>query len=332
MSLKVETTAHPNIALIKYWGKENEKEITPMNGSLSVTLDLGTTVTTAAFSDVTEFSLNGEKSSITPRLETAISFFKGYTEKEFSVSSTNNFPTAAGCASSASGAAAFVGALAALVGETESPIEYWKERNVDLSVIARKVSGSGCRSMFGGFVEWVPGSPEESCAKQVRDENYWKDFRAVSVIVQSRVKKVSSTQGMQHVAKTVPWFQWRAKEIVPGRIESAKRLISERNFESLGEIIMRESNELHANCAAALPPIYYMTDESRVLVNAVHELNAEAGRVIAAYSLDAGANPFIFTLESEVEKVKQKMLGFDFVIPEAVKVGRPCEGVSCKFI
>ena len=332
MSLKVETTAHSNIALIKYWGKSDEREITPLNGSLSVTLDLGTTVTTASYSTTPEFFLNGEKSDITSRLETAVNFFQKYTDKSFSVSSTNNFPTAAGCASSASGAAAFVGALASLVGETENPIEYWRERNVDLSILARRVSGSGCRSLFGGFVEWIPGTPEESCARQVRDETYWKDFCALSVIIQSRTKKVSSTQGMQHVAKTVPWFMWRAKEVVPARIENAKKLIGERNFEGLSEIIMRESNELHANCAAALPPIYYMTDESRMIIGAVHDLNAEAGRVIAAYSLDAGANPFIFTLESELERVKERMLSFDFVVPEAVRVGRPCEGIKCKFV
>ena len=33
------TRAHTNIALIKYWGKENKELFIPMNSSLSLTLE-----------------------------------------------------------------------------------------------------------------------------------------------------------------------------------------------------------------------------------------------------------------------------------------------------
>ncbi|MGO3727435.1 MAG: diphosphomevalonate decarboxylase, partial [Enterococcus viikkiensis] len=43
--------AYTNIALIKYWGKENQELIIPMNNSLSLTLDAFYTETTVTFSE-----------------------------------------------------------------------------------------------------------------------------------------------------------------------------------------------------------------------------------------------------------------------------------------
>ena len=41
--------ANTNIALIKYWGKRNEKLFLPMNSSLSITLNEFYTITTVEF-------------------------------------------------------------------------------------------------------------------------------------------------------------------------------------------------------------------------------------------------------------------------------------------
>ncbi len=43
--------AYTNIALIKYWGKENQELIIPMNNSLSLTLDAFYTETHVTFSE-----------------------------------------------------------------------------------------------------------------------------------------------------------------------------------------------------------------------------------------------------------------------------------------
>ena len=326
-------TAHPNIALVKYWGKEKVDEITPIHGSLSLTLSFGTTKTIAKFSTdgKNHFTLNGEKAELTKRLLSAISFFDNNGTLFFDISSENDFPTAAGCASSASGAAAFVGALASLVGKTNDPIKYWSEKGIDLSIIARKVSGSGCRSVYGGFVEWIPGEPSESIAKQVKDEHYWDDIVVFSVILCEKKKAVLSTPGMQQTVATVPWIHYRAKEVVPGRINDAKKFIEEKNFDGLADIIMRDSNELHANCLATYPPIKYLNDMSYKVIDAIHILNNNEKRNVAAYTFDAGPNPFIFTTKKDADLVFGTISSIDGLKVIGSKRACAAEGITAEY-
>ena len=68
------------------------------------------------------------------------------TDWKVHVNSENNFPTAAGLASSAAGYACLVYALCQMYGVTG-----------DISGLARQGSGSACRSVDGGFVRWRMG-------------------------------------------------------------------------------------------------------------------------------------------------------------------------------
>ena len=56
----------------------------------------------------------------------------------------------------------------------------------NVSDIARQGSGSACRSMYGGFVEWLDGecsSGSDSIAQQVVDEDYWPEMRILILVV-----------------------------------------------------------------------------------------------------------------------------------------------------
>ena len=66
------------------------------------------------------------------------------------VTSENNFATASGLASSSSGLSCLSYALAKLLGVQES-------YEGEYSKFARLGSGSACRSLYGGFVEWNRG-------------------------------------------------------------------------------------------------------------------------------------------------------------------------------
>ncbi|KAK9912030.1 hypothetical protein M0R45_035904 [Rubus argutus] len=66
------------------------------------------------------------------------------------IASYNNFPTAAGLASSAAGFACLVFALGKLMNVNED------QSQLSLS----QGSGSACRSLYGGFVKWIMGKDE----------------------------------------------------------------------------------------------------------------------------------------------------------------------------
>lgn len=223
--------------------------------------------------------------------------------------SENNFPTAAGLASSAAGFAALVRAIADLYELPDSPSE--------LSLIARQGSGSACRSLFGGYVAWRMGSKEDgsdSLADLVAEASHWPEMRALILVVSAAKKGVSSTSGMQQTVATSGLFKQRVTEVVPKNMDLMEKAIKDKDFELFGEVTMRDSNSFHASCADTYPPIFYMNDVSRAAVRAVEKINEAAGRTVAAYTFDAGPNCVVYYLEKDEAAVVgtfYKLLGSD---------------------
>ncbi|KAG8562554.1 hypothetical protein GDO81_015724 [Engystomops pustulosus] len=312
---KVTCTAPVNIAVIKYWGKRNEELILPINSSLSVTLhqdQLKTTTTVAANRDFPEdrIWLNGKEDNINhPRLQSCLREIRRLARKRRSsgddniskilnykvhICSVNNFPTAAGLASSAAGYACLVYSLARLYGVEG-----------ELSEIARQGSGSACRSMYGGFVQWIMGEREDgkdSLAQQVEPENHWPELRILILVASAEKKHVGSTAGMQTSVKTSPLLKHRAESVVPGRMEEMIEAIKKKDFEAFGQLTMKDSNQFHATCLDTYPPIFYLNQVSQRIIGLVHRYNAYYGTTKIAYSFDAGPNAVIFTLDPTVNE------------------------------
>jgi mevalonate pyrophosphate decarboxylase len=66
------------------------------------------------------------------------------------------------------------------------------------------------------------------------------------------------------------------------------------------------------------------------VIEAVHELNNRSGRVIAAYSFDAGPNPFIFALEQDVPVVKNHLGATCGVEESTLRLAKPAHGIKCQ--
>ena len=206
--------------------------------------------------------------------------------------SENNFPTAAGLASSAAGFAALVRAIADLYILPHSPSI--------LSRIARQGSGSACRSVFGGYVAWEMGEKDDgsdSLAEQVAPASHWPEMRAAILVVSAAKKGISSTSGMQSTVASSELFIHRARNVIPDRMKRMKEAIKQKDFSTFAELTMRDSNQFHAVCLDTFPPIFYLNDISRGIIRLVEELNRIAGKAVAAYTFDAGPNAVIYYLE-----------------------------------
>ena len=311
-----------NIALIKYWGKEDEELITPLNNSISLTLDTNTFYTetkvtikqTCEVKDNTKENdisliINGKPSNITKRIKNIFKKFLSMDNqicKELSISkldikieSINTFPIASGCASSASSMAALVLAITSAL----------KLKNIisktELTKIARLGSGSACRSIFGGICEWEKGNKDDSMAVQLYEKNYW-DLGIKLIIVSQKEKDVSSSLGMKITKETSELFKYRINYIVKQNLENIKKCLKEKDFNNFAEIIIKDSNNFHACCRDSYPSINYLNEESDFIMKIVMSLNKIYGKNICAYTFDAGSNAFL------IYEMKNKTIIDDF--------------------
>lgn len=327
------TTAPVNIATLKYWGKRDKNLNLPTNSSISVTLsqdDLRTLTSVATGPEFTEDKLwlNGKEESLASertqnclqdlrtlrkQLEDSDQTLPKFSQWKLHIVSENNFPTAAGLASSAAGFAALVVAISKLFQLPQSYSE--------ISKIARKGSGSACRSLFGGYVAWEMGDKtdgSDSKAVEVAPLDHWPEMKAAVLVVSADKKDTPSTSGMQLTVHTSDLFQERIKNVVPQRFEEMKKAILDKNFPLFADLTMKDSNSFHATCLDSFPPIFYMNDTSKKIIKLCHLINDFYNETIVAYTFDAGPNAVLYYLQENesrlfafIYKIFQKNQGWN---------------------
>lgn len=279
--------AYTNIALIKYWGKKDQELILPMNNSLSLTLDAFYTETCVTFSaslasDVFTLDNQVQGKQATAKISRFLDLLrqKTGTQQAATVVSRNFVPTAAGLASSASGLAALAGAAASALKLDLTPTE--------LSRLARRGSGSACRSIYGGFAEWQQGHDDQSSFAVPIASNGWEqELSMLFVIVNDQQKDISSRIGMQRTVETSAFYSgWL--ETVPQDLASAKQAITNQDFSALGEVTERSALKMHGTTLAADPPFTYWSSESLQAMQLVRQLR-QAG-LPCYFTMDAGPN------------------------------------------
>lgn len=290
--------AGANIALVKYWGKRDAGLNLPAAGSISITLgglETQTAVCPDSELDRDCFELDGVEQpparvgDVLDRLRALAGV-----SVRCRVRSTNNFPTGAGLASSASGFAALVTAAAAALGLDLSA----RKR----SELARLGSGSAARSIFGGFVEMDSGQltdGSDAVAHPLLDAHDWP-LDVVVAITDPAPKAVGSRDGMNHTMETSPYYPtWVDR--VAGDLEVARKAIRQRDFEALAEVAEHSALKMHASMLAARPGLIYWHPGTVACLHAVRAMRAEGRGVF--FTVDAGPQVKAVCLPGEAAQV-----------------------------
>jgi diphosphomevalonate decarboxylase len=319
--------AHPNIALSKYWGKREGGGNLPAVPSLSVTLAGLETRTRVRFDETLQEDrvvLNGERADAATQARVAellgrvrrVSGERRYAE----VRTRNDFPTASGLASSASGFAAL--ALAA----TRAAGLQWDAAQV--SDLARRSSASAARSLFGGFVELlagpVGGDPDDDASRPVLSAQSLAPpghlALTVLVCVTTEARKtIGSTEGMRRTMAYSPYARAWLEE-APRLHARLRDALLAKDFVAVGELAEASALAMHASAIAA--GVTYWTGATLDAMAAVRDLRAKGTQAFA--TIDAGPHVKVLARANEAAHVRDAMRATPGV--ERVIEARPGEG------
>lgn len=277
--------AHPNIAFVKYWGDVDPDLHVPTSSSISMNLDGLHTITSVDFqADRTrdELTIDGAPAEEEARRRVAAHLDRlraraGATQHAL-VSSRSNFPAGTGLASSASAFAALTVAAAAALDLTLDTRQ--------ASALARLGSGSACRSIPPGFVEWVAGEGHTtSVAHSIAPPDHWA-LRDCIAIVTTTHKTVGSSEGKRR-ARSSPLNAARLAG-AEARVAACREAILARDLTRLGQVAEADAVMMHAVAMTSQPPIHYWTPTSLRVIRAV--VAWRAADLPVYYTADAGAN------------------------------------------
>jgi diphosphomevalonate decarboxylase len=297
---------HANIALAKYWGKADIARNLPAVPSLSLTLAGMRTTTEVSFSDelaADELVLGGQRQQGKPaqrasKLLNEVRALAGVSTFA-RVRSHNDFPTASGLASSASGFAAL-----ALAAVTALGVDVTPER---ITALARAASASAARSLYGGYVELLAGAEH---ASRVAPPEHWPLTMLVAVTSEA-AKDTGSTDGMQHTARTSPYYaSWVAD--APRLFGEVKAAVLAKDFERLAPAVEQSALAMHASMLAASPALIYFRPATLAVIETVRALR-RAGTPVC-FTIDAGPHVKVLVEPHDAAAVKQRLAAVEGVL------------------
>lgn len=328
--MKATARAPTNIAFVKYMGKDargdrlpdQQGKNFPENGSVSMTLDALHSTTTVHFSpDYAEdsFFLDGEQNAKEEeRVFQAVDVVRGLANIALRarIESTNNFGKSRGLSSSASGAAALAVAAAAAAGLRLTERE--------LSILARKFSGSGSRSVPSGFVEWKPpvfdktgNLLEDSYAESFLPPEHWA-IADVVAITEVPAKEISTTEAHGRVHQSR--YRLARLAAMPQKVEDCKKYIYERDFASLGRFMEKEAWDLHLLFISS--GIRYIRSETLRVMESIDQWRRE--RLEAYYTVNTGQDVHVICQEKDVDAVRDRLAAITCV--RDIIIARPGRG------
>lgn len=316
---RVRARANANIALAKYWGKSDVALNLPAVPSISMTLDRFTTETTVELdTKLAKDTLFLNGTSVTGNALMRVSRVLDEARSAAGIScgarvhTTNDFPTASGLASSASGFAALSMAAVAAAGLK------WDAARV--SRMARRASASAARSIFGGFVELPAGKAgnDRLTARPLFPRDHW-DIRLVIAVVSEAAKSVGSTEAMERARNTSPLYSaW--VENAPALTRQIRSALRRRDLDGLGRAMEQSTFAFHATAWTASPSIFYWTPSTLAALKTVRSLRDDRGISVWA-TMDAGPHVKALCLATDARRVAAALRRTEGVL--SATVARP---------
>jgi diphosphomevalonate decarboxylase len=304
---KKTANAPSNIAFVKYWGKKNDILRLPANGSISMSLSgLATTTTVEFLSSLTKDDITidgqqieneGKRVKIHLDRIRKLASIKTYAR----VVSQNSFPSSTGLSSSASGFAALTVAATKAAGLTLSEKE--------LSILARLGSGSACRSIPDGFVEWKDGSTDDSSyAVSIFPPDYF-DIVDIVALTNTGKKDIPTSEGMK-LAHTSPFFQTRIAGM-DKKLELCKTYIKNKDVKAFGDLVEQEALNMHAVMMTSNPPLLYWTANTIALMKEIQIWRTTG--LEAYFTVNTGQDIHVLCKSADAEAVVARLRTLKYV-------------------
>ena len=227
------------------------------------------------------------------------------------IESTNNFPTAAGLASSASGIASLITAL-------DNALET-KLSNQQMVEAAMLGSGSAARSLFSGFVHLEVVQDQLNCATILAAEEW--PLNVIVCVTSTKQKTISSRRGMEISRKTSPMYSdWVRNH--QEDMELALQAIAAKNFDQLGKIAEQNCLKMHKVMKTSQPPIDYWNPATYACVDTVKNMQGKGIPVF--FTIDAGPQVKIICepdVCKDVVPLMQKVPGVQSIIQSRLGKG-----------
>ncbi|HEP1688498.1 TPA: diphosphomevalonate decarboxylase [Streptococcus pyogenes] len=292
----ITVTSYANIAIIKYWGKENQAKMIPSTSSISLTLENMFTTTSVSFLPDTatsdQFYINGvlQNDEEHTKISTIIDQFRQPGQAFVKMETQNNMPTAAGLSSSSSGLSALVKACDQLF-----------DTQLDQKALAQKAkfaSGSSSRSFFGPVAAW-----DKDSGAIYKVETDLK-MAMIMLVLNAAKKPISSREGMKLCRDTSTTFdEWVEQSAID--YQHMLTYLKTNNFEKVGQLTEANALAMHATTKTANPPFSYITKESYQAMEAVKELRQEG--FACYFTMDAGPNVKVLCLEKDLAQLAERL-------------------------
>lgn len=302
--------APTNIALIKYWGKRDNALNLPITSSLSISLPqkgAQSEITVSHENDhriyVNDVAISNE-SPHGKRLNEFLNAFR-FGTFSYDVRIHVNIPVAAGLASSSCIYASLILAL--------NDLYQWNLDTSTLSILARLGSGSACRSIYSGFVEWHVGTcPKGLDSFATPIDAPWPDFCVGLCVIDSSPKTLSSREGMIHTLKTSRLYaEW--PNCVKTDLLHMKKALKNRDFSLMGKTAESNALTFHATLLSAWPPISYHKPQTFDLMHRVWSCRQRG--IEMYFTQDAGPNLKLLFLKNQLDSVFAEFPDMEIIRP-----------------